>query len=64
MPSGACRPWGWQGHRNPGDGYLQFEAGDLIIVTEKADNGYFSGNLPRSGAEGVFPGILVAHGAA
>eukprot|EP00040_Diaphanoeca_grandis_P008274 m.44665 g.44665 ORF g.44665 m.44665 type:complete len:409 (-) comp19737_c0_seq1:90-1316(-) len=40
-------------------GYLDFDVGDLISVSHKADNGYFTGTVVRNGKEGIFPAQYV-----
>eukprot|EP00037_Helgoeca_nana_P016037 m.150487 g.150487 ORF g.150487 m.150487 type:complete len:314 (+) comp23305_c0_seq1:519-1460(+) len=41
------------------EGYLSFDHGDLITVTDKADNGYYTGTLARTGEQGIFIGRVV-----
>eukprot|EP00039_Didymoeca_costata_P003358 m.67131 g.67131 ORF g.67131 m.67131 type:complete len:260 (+) comp11862_c1_seq1:283-1062(+) len=43
------------------EGYLDFDVGDYINVTEKTTEGHFVGILARNGTQGIFPGHYVTH---
>lgn len=42
------------------DGFLSFEAGDLLVVVEE-DGEYFAGRNTRTGRQGLFKKELVVH---